>query len=318
MYTYQETLEKSKEYFGNELSAKVFSDKYALRNEENELIELDPQDMHERIAGEIYRIEKDKFKKPIPYEEILGYLNRFSCIIPQGSPMYGIGNTAKFVSLSNCYVLETPVDSYGGILYTDQQLVQISKRRGGCGISLDNLRPAGTPTKNSSRTSTGIISFAERYSNSTREVGQAGRRGALMLTLNVHHPQVLDFVHCKDEEDKITGANISILLTDEFLNAVSKNEEYEQRWPIDSDKPEISKMVNAKEIWNDIIKCAHNRAEPGLLFWDRILEESPSDCYDDFKTVCTNPCSEIPLSVLDSCSLLFVNLWSCVEGAFNK
>lgn len=316
--TYQDTLKQSTEYFGNELSAKVFSDKYALRDNNDDLIEQTPQQMHERIAGEIYRIEKDKFKNPLSYEEILGYLERFNCIIPQGSPMYGIGNIYKYVSLSNCFVLDMPVDSYAGIMHTDQQLVQISKRRGGCGISLDNLRPVGSPTKNSSRTSTGVISFADRYSHSTREVGQSGRRGALMLTLNVHHPQILDFAHCKDEEGDISGANISIPLTDEFLTAAMiDGSEYEQRWPL-TGKPQITRKVDAKKVWDEIIWCAHNRAEPGLLFWDRIIEESPADCYENFKTVCTNPCSEIPLSVLDSCRLLVINLWSCVVNPFNK
>lgn len=321
-HTYEEAYQESLQYFGgrNELSPKVFVDKYALRDQDGNMVELTPDDMHRRLAKEFARVEKKKFKKPLSEEEIYDLFRRFSKIIPQGSPMYGIGNPYQYVSLSNCYVLDPPLDSYGSILDTDEELVQISKRRGGVGISLDNLRPSGMATRNSSRTSTGVVSFAQRYSNSIREVGQQGRRGALMLTLNVHHPQVLDFAHCKDDEVSVTGANISIALTDEFLTAVMNGEEYEQRWPVNSDTPVISRMVDAREVWMEIIKAAHGRAEPGLIFWDRAISESPADCYADvgFKTVCTNPCSEIFLSILDSCRLLLVNLFSCVRNPFSS
>lgn len=333
-YKYDDSLEVSKDYFGGEdLPARVFLDKYALRSYENELLECVPTQMHERIAKEFHRIEKIKFKEPMGYDEILSYLKDFSAIIPQGSPMFGIGNKYQNATLSNCYVLDTPEDSYGGILHTDQQLVQIAKRRGGNGLDLSKLRPSKAPTRNSSRTSTGIVSFAERYSNSTREVGQGGRRGALMLTLSVHHPQVLDFVTMKQDRTKVTGANISVRLSDEFLQALEKDDFYEQRWPVEpqdgkgyfydnkyNDKPKIQNRVRASEIWNAIIKSAHASAEPGILFWDNIIRESPADCYAAFgyKTVSTNPCGEIPLCVLDSCRLLVLNLIFCVKNAFTK
>lgn len=291
MYSYKECMEASLKYFdGNELAASVFVDKYALRDNDGNILEKTPDDMHKRIAKEFARIEKKKFREPLSFEEIYGYLAHFGQIIPQGSPCYGIGNKYQTISLSNCFLLEPPEDSYGGILHTDQQLVQISKRRGGIGICLDNLRPEGFVTNNSSRTSTGIISFANRYSNSIREVGQFGRRGACLMSLNVHHPQVLDFAHCKDDETKVTGANISICLTDEFLRAVEEDIDYELRWPVDSDTPKISKMVSAREVWMDIISCAHNRAEPGLIFWDMVRNECPADSYEDFRTRGFNPC----------------------------
>lgn len=319
MYKYSEALEASLEYFnGNDLSAKVFVDKYALKNPAGELTEKTPRDMHVRIAKEIAKVEKNKFKNPLSFETIFGYLDKFKKIIPQGSILYGCGNPYQYVTLSNCYVLNPPEDSYGGIHYTDQQLTQISKRRGGCGIDISNLRPNEAPTKNSSRTSTGIIPFMERYSNSIREVGQNGRRGALMITISVHHPQILDFAKVKLDTQKVTGANISIRLSNEFLKAVENNEQYEQRWPVDSEMPEYSKMVSAKDVWNEIILCAHTMAEPGLLFWDNIIEESVADCYSDygFKTVSTNPCSELPLSILDSCRLLLLNLFAYVNSPF--
>lgn len=293
VYSYDEAFQASLEYFnGNELSAKVFVDKYALRNLNEEILERTPRDMHVRIATELARIEKNKFKKPLSFEVIFSYLDKFKKIIPQGSILYGLGNPYQYVTLSNCYVLESPLDSYGGIHLTDEQITQISKRRGGCGIDISHIRPNGMITKNSSRTSTGIVPFMERFSNSIREVGQNGRRGAQMQTISVHHPQVLDFARIKLDPLKVTGANISIRLTDEFLKAVEKNEDYEQRFPVDSKNPRFSRKVKAKEVWNEIIKCAHARAEPGLLFWDNILKESPADCYIDygFETISTNPC----------------------------
>jgi len=325
MYTYDEAFEASVQYFnGDELAAKVFVDKYALRTRDGALLEKTPMDMHRRIARELARVERIKYKdtsvKPLNTQEIFEYLDHFKRIVPQGSPMYGIGNREQYVTLSNCYVLDPPVDSYSGIMWTDEQLVQISKRRGGNGISLDNLRPIKTPTQNSSRTSTGIVSWMKRYSNSIREVGQHGRRGALMLSLNVHHPQILDFITAKKNRKDVTGANVSVALTDEFLRAVKENGEYQQRWPIDSKTPEVSNNVDANSVWQTIIANAHDNAEPGILFWDNIIKESPADCYadDGFKTVGTNPCSELPLSALDSCRLLFLPLLTYVDDAFSS
>lgn len=320
-YTYEAALEASLTYFeGDDLAAKVFLDKYALRDNNQKLLEQTPHDMHLRIANELHRIEKKKFKKPLSFEEIFSYLDHFRKIVPQGSPMYGIGNSYQYVTLSNCYVLETPLDSYASIHRTDEQLSQISKRRGGCGIDISNLRPEGTTIQNAARTSTGIIPFMERFSNSIREVGQNGRRGALMLTISVHHPQVLDFAKVKRDLTKVTGANISVRFTDEFLKAVENDEDYEQRWPVDSENPTVSKKVSAKKVWMEIIENAHAMAEPGLLFWDTMLRESPADCYSEqgFKTVCTNPCSELPLSPLDSCRLMLINCYSYVKNPFTK
>ena len=292
-YTYEEALEKSKEYFGgNELPAKVFLDKYALRNKELELLESTPEEMFHRIATELERIEKKKFKNPMSYDEIMSYIKDFKRIIPQGSPMSGIGNPYQFVTISNCYVVESPVDSYAGIMKTDEEIVQISKRRGGVGTDISHLRPNGTSTTNAARTSTGIVPFMERYSNTIREVGQSGRRGALMLTCSVHHPEILDFAKCKKDLTKVTGANISVRLSDEFLQAVKDGTDYEMRWPVDSKEPEISEKVDARDVWKEIVETAHATAEPGLLFWDNIIKESPADCYADFgyKTTSTNPC----------------------------
>lgn len=319
-YTYKEAYEDSLKYFGNDLSAKAFVDKYALRDNEDNLLELTPDDMHKRIASELHRIEKNKFKNPYSYQKIYRLLKNFGQIIPQGSPMYGIGNKEQYVSISNCFVATPPDDSYGGILKTDEELVQLSKRRCGVGISLDKLRPIDTPTQNSSRTSTGIRAWMNRYSHSIREVGQAGRRGALMMTLNVHHPEILNFINAKKDKSQVTGANISVQYTDEFLTAVENDTDYEQRWPIDSKTPKISRMVRARDIWDAAVNAAYESAEPGLQFIDNVLRESPADCYSSFgfKTVCSNPCSEIYLSVLDSCRLLVVNLFSCVTNPFTK
>jgi ribonucleoside-diphosphate reductase alpha chain len=321
VYSYVEANEASSKYFnGDELAAKVFVDKYALQNQNQQIVEKDPDDMHRRIAKEFARIEKKKFKNPLTEDFIYEKLKGFNKIVAQGSPMYGIGNKHQFISLSNCYVVDSPLDAYGSIMEADENLVQISKRRGGVGIDISHLRPAGAPTKNAARTSTGVVSFAERYSNSIREVGQAGRRGALMITLNVHHPDILEFAKVKRDLTKVTGANISIRLTDEFLKAVDADEEYEQRWPVDSDSPSVSKKVNARSVWSVIVENAHHMAEPGLLFWDNIINESPADCYEDlgFKTISTNPCSEIPLSAFDSCRLMLLNAFGYVENPFTK
>ena len=310
-------LAESTAYFeGEELSAKVFVDKYSLRNSNDEVIEMNPDQMHRRMAKEFARVEAKKFQRPLSEDEIYELFRDFGPIIPQGSPMYGIGNP-QYISLSNCFVIEPPQDSYAGILFTDEQLVQICKRRGGVGTDLSHLRPAGFATTNSARTSTGIVPFAQRYSNSICEVGQNGRRGALMLTISVHHPQVLDFARMKLDSKSVTGANVSIRLSDEFLSAVEKDETYEQRWPVEGES-KFSRRVKAREVWNEIVRCARERAEPGLLFWDAILRESPADCYadDGFRTVSTNPCSELPLCVLDSCRLLLLNLFCFVNNPF--
>ena len=318
-YTYEEAIAESTVYFrGQELAAKVWIDKYALRNNKGELLESNPDQMHRRIAKELARIEKGKFIQPYDEEFIYSYLKEFSRIIPQGSMLYGIGNYEQYSTLSNCYVLSTLLDSYGSIHQTDEEISQISKRRGGCGLDISNIRPATLPTKNSSRTTTGIIPFAERFSNSIREVGQNGRRGALMITCSVHHPQILDFVSAKTDLTKITGANISVKLTDEFLNAVTHNKTYEQRWQSIDGKSSICKITDAQDVWKKIIHSAWLTAEPGLLFWDNIIKESPADCYArfGFRTISTNPCSELPLSALDSCRLLLQNLLAYIKEPF--
>lgn len=456
-YSYDEAYESTLFYFnGDDLAANVWLNKYALKDKDGNFLEKTPDDMHRRIAKEFARIEANKFKKPLSEDEIFELLRNFNRIVPQGSPMYGIGNKNQYVSLSNCfpewievdtengpvlikdvkigdyvfthknrlkkvvqlhqnrlndrklinfkchnhdmitctedhkfwsvkgcdskadwysiselekgdrirninnefvvieyksepiysdidyvytlgveedhsytvrgltalncYVIESPLDSYASILYTDSQLVNIAKRRGGNGLDISNLRPSGTPTQNAAHTSSGIIPFVERYSNSTREVGMNNRRGALMITISVHHPQVLDFARCKQDKTKVTGANISIRLTDEFMEAVANEQKYEQRWPVDSQTPEISQMVDAKEVWQEIIKNAHDNAEPGLLFWDTIINNSPADYYanDGFSSCSTNPCSEIVLCPLDSCRLLLLNLFSYVKNPFKR
>lgn len=291
MFTYDKALTDSVKYFnGNELAAKVFVDKYALRDTNGNILENTPEKTHRRLASEFARIEAKKFKEPLTEEYIFGLFDKFQHIIPQGSPTFAIGNNHQIASASNCFVVESPVDSYGGICKTDQELVQISKRRGGVGLDLSNLRPKGSVTNNSSRSSTGIKSWMQRYSNSIREVGQSGRRGALMLTLSIHHPDVVDFITAKNNDTDVTGANISLRLTNEFLKAVQNNEQYELRFPVDSKEPTVSKKVDAKAIWDLIIKNAHARAEPGILFWDNILNESIPDCYERYITISTNPC----------------------------
>ncbi len=310
------------EYFcGSELPANVFMDKYALRDTQGNIKENTPDEMHWRLADNLARVEAKKFREPYAYtaEKIYTLIKDFDFIIPQGGPMFGVGNE-QYVTLSNCYVLNSPLDSYAGIHFTDEQLTQISKRRGGVGIDVSNLRPADMVTKNAARTTTGIVPFCQRFSNSIREVGQNSRRGALMITINIHHPQAMDFIKMKLDPKMVTGANVSVRLTNEFLNAVLNGNKYQQRWPVDSASPEVSQMVNAKEVWDTIIDCAWQRAEPGLLFWDNILNESPADCYskNGFASISTNPCSEISLCALDSCRLLLTNLFSCVKHPFTK
>ena len=318
-YTDSEVKTASLEYFeGNKLSADAFVSKYALRNGEGAFVENNPDDMHWRMANEFARIEKSKFKSPLTAEQFHDYFKGFQRIIPQGSPMYGIGNTYQYISVANCFVVPPPFDSYAGICQTDQQIVQICKRRGGVGWDVSNLRPSNSPVHNAARTSTGMLTFAERFSNSIREVAQNGRRGASMQTVSVHHPEILGFAKVKLNPDLITGSNLSIRLSDEFLNAVTADSEYQLRWPVDSKKPSVSEMIKARIVWKTIIECAHAKGEPGLLFWDTIIRESVADCYakSGFTSTSTNPCSEIILANFDSCRLLLLNLWTYVDNPF--
>ena len=319
MYTYDEALIKSLEYFGgDELAANVFLTKYALRDTDGVLLEATPDHMHRRLAKEFARIEKKKFKKPYTEDFIYKLFKDYSPIIPQGSPMYGIGNKFRNVSLSNCFVVESPYDSYGGIFVTDQQIAQISKRRGGVGSDISALRPDGQAVNNSAITTSGAVSFMHRFSYTGNEVGQKGRRGAQMLSIDVHHPDILAFATVKNDGESVTGANISVRLSDEFMEAVINDTDYEQRWQSLDGTKIISKMESARKVWNTIIHSAWFRAEPGLLFWDRIISESPADCYAKFgfRTISTNPCGEVPLSAYDSCRLLVINLMACVLDAF--
>ena len=316
-FTREEALAKSIEYFnGDSLAAEVFITKYALRNEKLELVECTPDQMHHRLAKEFARIEK-KYPNPLSEEEIFGLFDRFKYLCPQGSPMFGIGNPYQKVSLSNCFVIDT-MDSYGGICRTDERIAQISKRRGGAGLDISPLRPKGQPTKNSALTTDGIVVFMDRFSNTSREVAQSGRRGALLESISVHHPEVLSFIRAKIDLKKVTGANISVRITDEFMDAVKKEKVYEQRWPVDSDKPVISQKVKAKDVWDEIIRCAHRSGEPGVLFWDTMTTFSPADSYADvgFKTISTNPCGELGLNASGSCILFLQNLTSYVSDPF--
>jgi len=319
-YPHEEVLKASTVYFGgDELAANVWMNKYALKNSKGEIFELTPDDMHHRIASEIARIEQ-KYPNPMGEGQLFELLKNFSYIVPQGSPMAGIGNNFQVSSLSNCFVIgdDKNTDSYGGILKVDQEQVQLMKRRGGVGHDLSHIRPAGSPVQNSALTSTGIVPFMERYSNSTREVAQDGRRGALMLSISVKHPDSEGFIDAKMAKGKVTGANVSVKITDEFMNAVVNNENFIQQFPIGSDKPIFSKEVDARALWGKIIHNAWASAEPGVLFWDTVIRESIPDCYADlgFKTVSTNPCGEIPLCPYDSCRLLAINLYSYVENPF--
>jgi len=320
IYSHNQVMEEATKYFkGDVLAANVWMNKYALKDSEGNLYELTPDDMHIRIAREIARIEK-RYPNPMSEEEIYELLKDFKYIIPQGSPMAGIGNHFQVASLSNCFVIGNNgnSDSYGGIMKVDQEQVQLMKRRGGVGHDLSHIRPNGSPVKNSALTSTGIVPFMERYSNSTREVAQGGRRGALMLSISIKHPDSESFIDAKLEEGKVTGANVSVKIDDEFMKAVVENKTYKQQYPINSENPICTKEINARELWNKIINNAWQSAEPGILFWDTIIKESIPDCYDDmgFKTVSTNPCGEIPLCPYDSCRLLAINLYSYVENPF--
>ncbi|HOZ14055.1 MAG TPA: adenosylcobalamin-dependent ribonucleoside-diphosphate reductase [Tenuifilaceae bacterium] len=319
-YTFDEAYEASVKYFkGDEMAAKVWVSKYAIKDSFGTIFELDPDDMHRRIAKELARIEK-KYPNPMSEDEIYELLRDFKYIVPQGGPMTGIGNKYQIASLSNCFVIGTSgnADSYGGILKVDEEQVQLMKRRGGVGHDLSHIRPKGSPVLNSALTSTGVVPFMERYSNSTREVAQDGRRGALMLSISIKHPDSEKFIDAKMEAGKITGANVSVKLDDEFMRAAINESPYVQQYPIDSTNPRYRQEVNAKDIWNKIIHNAWKSAEPGVLFWDTIIRESVPDCYADlgYKTVSTNPCGEIPLCPYDSCRLIALNLYSYVENPF--
>lgn len=319
-YTYDEAFRASLEYFdGDELAARVWVNKYALKDSFGNIYEQSPRDMHHRIAAEIARIEQ-KYPNPLTENEVFYLLDHFRYLVPAGSPMTGIGNDFQIASLSNCFVIgiDGNADSYGAILKLDEEQVQLMKRRGGVGHDLSGIRPKGSPVKNSALTSTGIVPFMERYSNSTREVAQDGRRGALMLSISVRHPEAEDFIDAKMTEGKITGANVSVKLDDEFMRCATEGRPYHQQFPIDADKPFVEKDIDAAALWRKIVHNAWKSAEPGVLFWDTILRESIPDCYADlgFRTVSTNPCGEIPLCPYDSCRLLAVNLYSYVEHPF--
>ncbi|MBK8556515.1 MAG: adenosylcobalamin-dependent ribonucleoside-diphosphate reductase [Lewinellaceae bacterium] len=320
IFTREEALAGAIEYFeGDTLAAGVWLNKYALKDSYGNIYERSPDDMHRRIARELARIEA-KYPNPIPEEEIYQLLHNFRYLVPQGSPMAGIGNPFQVVSLSNCFVIgvEGNSDSYGAIMKLDEEQVQLMKRRGGVGHDLSHLRPAGTPVMNSALTSTGILPFMERYSNSTREVAQDGRRGALMLTLSVRHPDAPAFVDAKLDRTKVTGANISLRIDDDFMKAAMSGKPYTLRFPVNAAKPTMEKTIDAAELWHKIVHNAWKSAEPGVLFWDTVIRESVPDCYADlgFKTVSTNPCGEIPLCPYDSCRLLAINLSSYVKDPF--
>ena len=319
-YTYQQAYEASLKYFdGDELAARVWSSKYALKDSFGNLYELTPDDMHRRIAREIARIE-NKYPNPMTEDRLFELMSHFCYIVPQGSPMAGIGNNFQVGSLSNCFVvgLDGEPDSYGGILKIDEEQVQLMKRRGGVGHDLSHIRPKGSPVKNSALTSTGLVPFMVRYSNSTREVAQDGRRGALMLTVSIKHPDAESFIDAKMVEGKVTGANVSVRIDDAFMQAAVEGKPYHQQYPIESDKPVYEKEIDASRLWAKIVHNAWKSAEPGILFWDTITRESVPDCYADlgFKTISTNPCGEIPLCPYDSCRLIAINLYSYVKNPF--
>ncbi len=320
IYTREEAFDASLEYFqGDELAARVWVNKYAIKDSFGNLYEKSPEDMHWRLANEIARIE-NTYPNPLSAKELFDLFDRFRYIIPQGSPMTGIGNEFQVASLSNCFVIgiDGEADSYGAVIKIDEEQVQLMKRRGGVGHDLSHIRPKGTPVKNSALTSTGIVPFMERYSNSTREVAQDGRRGALMLTVSIKHPDSESFIDAKMTEGKVTGANVSVKLTDEFMRAATENLPFVQQYPVNASDPDITKEINAKALWKKIVHNAWRSAEPGVLFWDTILNESVPDCYADlgFRTVSTNPCGEIPLCPYDSCRLLAINLYSYVNKPF--
>lgn len=321
-YTHEEAVEASRRYFdGDELAANVWVSKYALKDSQGNIYEKDPDDMHRRLAAEIARIE-NKYPNPLSEETVFDLLKNFKYIVPQGGPMTGIGNSFQIASLSNCFVIgnKGAADSYGGVMKIDEEQVQLMKRRGGVGHDLSHIRPKGSPVMNSALTSTGIVPFMERYSNSTREVAQDGRRGALMLSLAIKHPDAEGFIDAKMDGTKVTGANVSVKIDDVFMNAVINGKTYRQQYPIQSEAPLVTKEIDARQLWGKIIHNAWKSAEPGILFWDTVINESIPDCYADlgFRTVSTNPCGEIPLCPYDSCRLLAVNLYSYVEDPFTE
>ena len=319
--TYEEALEASINYFhGDELAASVWINKYAMKDSFGNLYEKSPEDMHRRLAKEFARIES-QYANPVSEEEIFSLLDHFRYIIPQGGPMTGIGNDYQIASLSNCFVIgNSGADSYGGIMKADEEQVQLMKRRGGVGHDLSHIRPTGSPVLNRALTSTGVVPFMERYSNSTREVAQDGRRGALMLTISIKHPDSEKFIDAKMEQGKVTGANVSVKIDDEFMKAALSDGKYVQQYPIDSDNPKVRTEINASALWKKIIHNAWKSAEPGVLFWDTVIRESVPDCYADlgYRTVSTNPCGEIPLCPYDSCRLIAINLYSYVDNPFTE
>ena len=319
-YKYEEILTASREYFeGDELSATVWINKYALKDSFGNLYEKSPDEMHWRLANEFARIES-KYNNPISAQQIYNLLKDFKYIIPQGGPMSGIGNKYQVASLSNCFVIghENPADSYGGIMMIDEEQVQLMKRRGGVGHDLSHIRPAGSAVLNSALTSTGVVPFMERYSNSTREVAQDGRRGALMLSISIKHPDSESFIDAKMEQGKVTGANVSVKIDDDFMRAALTGKTYRQQYPVYGDKPKVVKDIDAATLWRKIVHNAWKSAEPGVLFWDTVLRESVADCYADkgYRTISTNPCGEIPLCPYDSCRLIAINLYSYVDNPF--
>lgn len=321
-YTYEEAMAASLQYFkGDELAASVWINKYAMKDSFGNMYEKSPEDMHKRLADEFARIES-RYPNPMSAEEILELLRDFKYVVPQGGPMTGIGNNHQIASLSNCFVIghKKPADSYGGIMRIDEEQVQLMKRRGGVGHDLSHIRPAGSPVLNSALTSTGVVPFMERYSNSTREVAQDGRRGALMLSISVKHPDSENFIDAKLEQGKVTGANVSVKIDDEFMRSALHGKSYRQQYPIDSENPKYVKEIDASQLWKKIIHNAWKSAEPGILFWDTIIRESIPDCYADlgYKTVSTNPCGEIPLCPYDSCRLMAINLYSYVDNPFTS
>ena len=321
-YTYDEAFEASLQYFkGDELAARVWVNKYAVKDSFGNIFEKSPEDMHWRIANEVARIEA-KYKNGLNAQQLYELLDHFKYIVPQGSPMTGIGNDFQVASLSNCFVIgiDGAADSYGGIIRIDEEQVQLMKRRGGVGHDLSHIRPKGSPVKNSALTSTGLVPFMERYSSSTREVAQDGRRGALMLSVSIKHPDSEAFIDAKMTEGKVTGANVSVKLDDAFMQAAVNGTPYKQQYPVDSDQPVFTKDIDASALWKKIVHNAWKSAEPGVLFWDTIIRESVPDCYADlgYRTVSTNPCGEIPLCPYDSCRLLAINLYSYVVNPYTK
>ena len=336
-FTYEEVLESAVAYFnGDELAGTTWMNKYAMKDYDGEFVEKNPDDMHKRMAKEFGRIEADyklkynlngsaKFlskygqeREDLTEAKVYSLFKEFGYIIPQGSVMSSLGNHYKLASLSNCIVVPELHDSYGGVFYTDQQLAQLFKRRCGVGVDISNLRPAGSSVSNAAGSTSGAVSFMNRFSHTTREVAQNGRRGALMLSMDIAHPDVEDFITIKQDLQKVTGANISIRLSDEFMHAVEANAEYTHKWPIESDNPKFTKTVNAKALWKTIIQCAHNTAEPGLIFWDRQHWYSTSSVYPGYKNTSTNPCSEIAMQGGDSCRLIALNLYNFVDNPFTK